>query len=178
MTQSPPRAPAHLQAAARRHNCGARSIGLCCTAPAGPSRTQRSAVAGCGSPGSQFWQLSRLKASPCTAGSASSPSTAEKPIHTSRLLQAGRGGEWAPRVSRKTGTLPAVLSLGAGSSQQPLRQALPLSPSLDGETEAQRDDLASKATAVSTHTHACGTQGPAERSQQGRLQSGRERCPV
>lgn len=84
--------------------------------PAGPSRTQRSAVAGCGSPGSQFWQLSRLKASPRTAGPASAPSTAEKPIHTSRLLQADGGGRGHSGGALQRHPSICPVSLGASSS--------------------------------------------------------------
>lgn len=68
--------------------------------PAGPNLTQCSAVAGCGSPGSQFWQLSRLKASPW-GSRPSVPSTEVKPIHTSRLLWDGQAirGPYQPHFS-------------------------------------------------------------------------------
>lgn len=80
--------------------------------PAGPSRTQRSAVAGCGSPGSQFWQLSRLKASSRGAGPISALSTAEKPIHTSRLLQGHSRKGRCSGAPQKSGAPPPALSGG------------------------------------------------------------------
>lgn len=114
--------------------------------PVGPSRTQCSAVAGCGSPGSQFWQLSRLKASPCGARPVSAPCTVEKPIHTSRLLWASVGWQGAQ------GTPPSSYPHSSPS------RAPSLSPFPDGETEAQSPESKAhqpRLTAAPTHG-ACG----------------------
>lgn len=122
--------------------------------PAGPSRTQRSAVAGCGSPGSQFWQLSRLKASPRGNGPASAPSIAEKPIHTSRPLHM-MGRVKTQEASQRQVPFHSSSLWGQASHSSQSGGPCPYSP--DGEPEVQRHDLESK-THSSAHpaAHAMG----------------------